>query len=143
MTARLPRSAAPVGSPSRSTWPSPRDCSRGTTHADSHPSDSSTATGRCNCLRVLDLLRVEYARSGSLATFEQLQPILTSDSGAGTYAAVAERLGISTGAVRVAVHRLRQRYGAMLREEVAATLDDPSQEAIDDEVRDLFAALGS
>ena len=93
--------------------------------------------------RVLELLRVEYARSGNLATFEQLQPILTSDAGAGSYAAVAERLGISTGAVRVAVHRLRQRYGAMLRDEVAATLDNPSHEAIDDEVRDLFAALGS
>ncbi len=92
--------------------------------------------------RVLELLRGEYAQSGSLTTFEQLQPILTSDAGAGTYAAVAERMGISTGAVRVAVHRLRRRYGAMLRAEVAATLDDPSQDAIDDEIRDLFAVSG-
>jgi RNA polymerase sigma-70 factor (ECF subfamily) len=93
--------------------------------------------------RVLELLRGEYARSGSLATFDQLQPILTSDFGVGTYAEVAERLGHSTGAVRAAVHRLRQRYGALLRAEVAATLDDPSQDAIDDEIRDLFAALGT
>ena len=93
--------------------------------------------------RVLEILRGEHARSGSLATFDQLQPILTSDSGAGSYAEVAERLGLSTGAVRAAVHRLRQRYGALLRAEVAATLDDPSQEAIDDEIRDLFAALGT
>ena len=49
------------------------------------------------------------------------------------------RLGMTEGAVRVAVHRLRRRYGDILRREIAATLDDPSQ--IDDEIQGLFTAL--
>ena len=39
----------------------------------------------------------------------------------------------------VAVHRLRRRYGKRLREEIAATVDEPAE--VDDEIRDLFAAL--
>jgi RNA polymerase sigma-70 factor (ECF subfamily) len=41
----------------------------------------------------------------------------------------------------VAVHRLRRRYGDNLREEIAATVDDPSE--VDGEIRALFAALGT
>ncbi len=46
---------------------------------------------------------------------------------------------MTEGAVRVAVHRLRRRYGDILRREIAATLEDPSQ--IDDEIQGLFTAL--
>ena len=42
--------------------------------------------------------------------------------------------------MRVAVHRLRRRYGELLRTEIAATVDEPGE--VDDEIRDLFAALG-
>ena len=45
------------------------------------------------------------------------------------------------GAVHVAVHRLRQRYREALRARIATTVEDPSQ--IDEEIRDLFAALSS
>jgi RNA polymerase sigma-70 factor (ECF subfamily) len=48
---------------------------------------------------------------------------------------------MTAGAVKVAVHRLRQRYRELLREEIAQTVDRPEQ--IDDEIRDLFAALAS
>ena len=48
---------------------------------------------------------------------------------------------MSVGAFRVAVHRLRQRYGILLREEIAQTV--ATQEEVDEEVRCLFAAFSS
>jgi hypothetical protein len=41
--------------------------------------------------------------------------------------------------VKVTVHRLRRRFGELVREQIAQTVDDP--EAVDDEIRELFAAL--
>jgi RNA polymerase sigma-70 factor (ECF subfamily) len=46
---------------------------------------------------------------------------------------------MTEGAVRVAVHRLRQRFAALLREEVAVTLDDGDDPA--DELRLLLQAV--
>ena len=43
--------------------------------------------------------------------------------------------------MQVAVHRLRSRYRAALRARIAATVADPAD--IEEEIRDLFAALGS
>ena len=57
------------------------------------------------------------------------------------YRQVAEALGMSEGAVKVAVHRLRRRYRELLKEEIAQTVADPAE--IDDELRELFAAVGS
>ena len=54
-------------------------------------------------------------------------------------AAVAKSLGMEEGAVRVAIHRLRKRYRALLRDEIANTLADESQ--VDDEMRALFGAF--
>jgi RNase P protein component len=51
-------------------------------------------------------------------------------------------LDVSEGAVQAAVQRLRRRYRAVLREQVAATLEDPDEAAIEEELRELFAALG-
>jgi len=51
----------------------------------------------------------------------------------------AARLGMTDGAVKVAVHRLRQRYRELLRAEIAETVTDPSD--IDVEMRHLVAAL--
>jgi len=50
-------------------------------------------------------------------------------------------LGMTAGAVKVAVHRMRQRYRELLREEIAHTVEGPEQ--IDEEIRQLFAALSS
>ena len=78
--------------------------------------------------------------------FEALRPFLAGAStGAGTgagavpYREVGEPLGMSETAVKVAVHRLRKRYGDLLRDEIAQTLDDPAD--VDDEIRRLLAAL--
>jgi hypothetical protein len=46
---------------------------------------------------------------------------------------------MEAGAARVAVHRLRKRYRALLREEISRTLADPA--AVDDELASLFAAF--
>src|SRR5262245_25663182 len=92
--------------------------------------------------RVLDRLAAEYADSGRGALFERLQVVLTRGSPLSPYAALAAQLGMTEGAVQVAVHRLRRRYRATLREQIAATLDDPTDADVEDEIRALFAALG-
>ena len=91
--------------------------------------------------RVLDQLGREYDEAGKRATFEALRGVLEGDAAATVYAAVAARLGTTEGAARVAAHRLRRRYGDLLRQEIGATLANPDE--IDDEIRDLFAALGA
>jgi RNA polymerase sigma-70 factor (ECF subfamily) len=92
--------------------------------------------------RVLDQLAAEYADSRRGALFERLQAVLTPGSPLSSYAALAAQLGMTEGAVQVAVHRLRRRYRAILREHIAATLDEPTDADVEDEIRALFAALG-
>ncbi len=90
--------------------------------------------------RVLTRLSEEYEASGKATMFEQLQGCLTGDSDLLPYAELARRLGMTEGAVKVAVHRLRKRYRGVLRDEIAQTVADPSE--IDEEIRQLFSALG-
>ncbi len=89
--------------------------------------------------RVVERLRSEYDDSGRSARFEELIAVLTRDPESTPYAEIARRLGTSEGNVRVAVHRLRRRYGVLLHEEIAATVGDSTQ--VDDEIQALFAAL--
>jgi RNA polymerase sigma-70 factor (ECF subfamily) len=90
--------------------------------------------------RVVERLRREYDDAGRSDRLEELLAILTRDPASDSQAEIARRLGTTEGNVRVAVHRLRRRYGLLLREEIAATVGDEAQ--IDDEIRDLFSALG-
>lgn len=90
---------------------------------------------------VLARLRDEYQRGGKSEHFERLKGFLTGEKPAERYAEVAEALRVSGGAVKVAVHRLRRRYRELLREEIGRTVGDPG--LIDEEVRALFAALGT
>jgi RNA polymerase sigma-70 factor (ECF subfamily) len=89
--------------------------------------------------QVLRRLRAEYVRDGKENLFEQLKPTLTEVSRSVRYAEIAARLGTSEGAVKVAVHRLRQRYREVLRAEIADTVASPGE--VEDEIRNLFAAL--
>jgi DNA-directed RNA polymerase specialized sigma24 family protein len=89
--------------------------------------------------RVLALLAAEYAESGRADLFSQLKVVLTEGKGAVRAAELAVRLDMSEGAVNNATHQLRKRYRAILQEQIAATLDDPSE--LDDEIRSLFDAL--
>jgi RNA polymerase sigma-70 factor (ECF subfamily) len=91
--------------------------------------------------RALDRLERGMAQRGKGPLYERLKPALLGDSDAVGYARVASELGMTEGAVKVAAHRLRERLGALIREEIAATVAGPAE--IDDEIRDLFSALGS
>ena len=89
--------------------------------------------------RVLDQLGREYDEAGKATTFEALRGMLDGTSDATSYAAVAARMGTTEGAARVAAHRLRRRYGVLLRREIASTVAGPDE--VEDEIRQLFAAL--
>jgi RNA polymerase sigma factor (sigma-70 family) len=91
--------------------------------------------------RVLNRLREDYDKAGKKLRFEQLKVVLTEPARSIPYAEIASRLGTTEDAVAVAVHRLRQRYRTILREEILATLADPAD--VDDEIQALFKALAS
>jgi RNA polymerase sigma-70 factor (ECF subfamily) len=71
--------------------------------------------------------------------FDTLRPALAGASAAAPYAELARQLNLSEGAVKVAVHRLRQRYRALLRDTIADTVTGP--EEVEDELRYLFRTL--
>ena len=90
--------------------------------------------------QVLRRLGEEFAAAGKTRLFEELQVFLTMEKQDISYDQAARRLGLTDGAVRVAVHRMRQRYGEIFREEIAHTVARP--EEIDGEIRHLLAVLG-
>ena len=89
--------------------------------------------------RVLENLREDAERANKVSEFERLKPFLTDTTPQGSYREIGERLGLTEGAVKVAVHRLRQRFGRALRTEIAATVNDEAD--VDAEIRYLFDAL--
>jgi RNA polymerase sigma-70 factor (ECF subfamily) len=89
--------------------------------------------------RALNRLRAEFEAQEKLELFTRLEGHLTGAVEALPYASLATALAMSEGAIKVAVHRLRRRYGALLREEISETVADPRQ--VDDEIRELFRAL--
>jgi len=95
-------------------------------------------------LRVLELameeLRNGCVRSGKEWQFERFKPFLSGGSGA-EYRDAGLEMGLSEGAVRVLVHRLRRKYRELLREQIRRTVDLP--EEVEEEIRHLFAAIGS
>jgi RNA polymerase sigma factor (sigma-70 family) len=91
--------------------------------------------------KVLAELEAVCRAEGGAAQFEALKPCLTADSARIPYAEIAATLGTSEGAARVAVHRLRKRYRHLLTEEISRTLASP--DAMEEEMRSLFAALAS
>ncbi len=90
---------------------------------------------------VMSRLREDYTRQDKADLFEQLKPCLLGERAAQPYAALASKLGMTEGSVKVAVHRLRQRYRQLLREEIANTV--AQSEDIEEEMRHLFAVLAS
>jgi len=89
--------------------------------------------------RCVARLRQEQRGLEGGSRFERLKTFLVGGVAASDYAGVANELGLSEGAVRVAVHRLRRRFCSVLREEVARTVTDPTD--VDDEIRWLLAAV--
>jgi RNA polymerase sigma factor (sigma-70 family) len=89
--------------------------------------------------RTLSRLKEEATAAGRGEMFEALAPFLSGDDSGSPYLELAARLGMKEGALRTAVHRLRKRYGALLRDEIASTVSDPKE--VEEELRDLFLRL--
>ena len=87
---------------------------------------------------VLERLRLEWDEPGRREFFAAVEEGIAGDM-ARPYSEIAEQLGMTEGAVKTAVHRLRRRYREFLREQIAETVSDPS--LVDDEIRDLFDSL--
>jgi len=89
--------------------------------------------------RVLSRLRDEHVARGKQKLFEALSGFLTGDSADLSYLDVAQTLGATEGAVKVAVHRLRRRFRDLLTEEVEATVAD--RHDVEDEIRHLLRSV--
>ena len=80
---------------------------------------------------VLDLaltaLAAEHERQGMAGQFQLLKPWLTGDAADVSQAEAAARLGLSEGAVKVAIHRLRKRFRDLVKAEIAETVSTPEE----------------
>jgi len=88
---------------------------------------------------VLKRLREDYGRDGKARLFEALEPCLIGKSDTQPYAALADHLQMTEGAVKMAVSRLRKRYREFLKEEISQTVASPSE--VEEELRHLFRVL--
>lgn len=89
--------------------------------------------------RVLGRLQAEHEAAGRAGLFEELRRFLVPEAGNPSHADLARKHGITANAVGVAIHRLRQRYRELLREEIRVTVGRP--EDVEDELRHLGATL--
>ncbi|MGJ8656741.1 MAG: RNA polymerase sigma factor [Akkermansiaceae bacterium] len=86
-------------------------------------------------------MRAGYVKKGKGEVFDVLKPYLGWSMGEDSYGEVAQRLRLSEGAVKVAVHRLRQTYKEILQRQVADTIGSSDAELIKEEITHLFTAL--
>lgn len=89
--------------------------------------------------RAMGQLATESKEAGNWPQFQTLRQYLTSANPQVPYGEAAKDLGMSEGAIRTAVHRLRKRYGQALRAEIAQTVANPAD--TDEEVRHLLAVV--
>ena len=91
--------------------------------------------------RTMKQLQEEYVESGRAKLFDYLRNSLARDESALAYAEIGVQLNLTEAAVKMAAHRLRNRYREILQQQIAETVS--SQEEIEDEIRHLFAAFGT
>jgi len=84
-------------------------------------------------------LRREYEAGGRGTVFEQLKMFLSGDRAPISHRDAGTALGLDEGAVKVAIHRLRQRYRECLRAQIAQTVSTPAE--VDEEIQQLFAVF--
>jgi len=89
--------------------------------------------------QVLEALQESYHATGKEHLFEELHQYLASNAGEESYRGPADRLGMSENAVRVAVFRMRQRYAAELRRQIAETVE--TEDEVTAEIDFLFQAV--
>ena len=85
-------------------------------------------------------LKDDAVQKGKEEQFETLKPYLTGDEPRLSYADTASTLGVSEGAVKVAVHRLRRKFREILQDEISQTVS--SRAEIEDELRHLWTSVG-
>jgi RNA polymerase sigma-70 factor (ECF subfamily) len=84
-------------------------------------------------------LREEYLAEGKALLFEKAEPLLCGSSAPESYEEMGRALGMNEGAFKMAVHRLRRRYGELVRAEIAQTVS--TDEAVEEELRYLCTVL--
>ncbi len=89
--------------------------------------------------RTIALLAGEFAAPGKAEQFQVLKPWLLGDVDSLSQTDAARRLGLTEGAAKVAIHRLRKRFRELVRTEIAHTVGDPAQ--VQDELRYLVEVL--
>jgi DNA-directed RNA polymerase specialized sigma24 family protein len=88
---------------------------------------------------VMDKLHAEFHRTGKGERFEALSLFLFEEPGPGAYARLAEEWKVTGSGLRSSVQRIRQRYAALFRAEIAGTVQDPRE--VDSEIAYLLSAL--
>jgi RNA polymerase sigma factor (sigma-70 family) len=89
--------------------------------------------------QIMERLEADYRQSGKAKHFEELKGFLIGDHAGSTYSQSAVILNMTEPAARKAGSRMRKRYGELLREEIAQTVDGPDE--VDDEIQNLFSIL--
>lgn len=121
------------------------ECSREEQHQASYERlDAGDAFDRRWAMTLLsrakDRLRTEYDSAGKRRAYDALQSFLSGEEATQSYAAVAAELDMPENSVKSAIHRLRRRYGELIREEVAQTVEAPP--LVDEEIRHLLSIVG-
>jgi RNA polymerase sigma-70 factor (ECF subfamily) len=110
-------------------------------HLEPAVGDDQAAFDRAWALELLDATRRELlAEAGPGAAAARLLPLLGGDDGR-SHAEAAAALGMTAGALKTALHRLRRRWAELLRRRVAATLQDPAE--VEAELQLLMVAVAS
>ena len=89
--------------------------------------------------QVLLRLEAEMVAGGKREVFENIKGFLTGEDASETVAEIATRFGVTEGALKMTIHRMRRRYRKLLKEEIAQTVTGP--EEVEDEIRHLFKVL--
>jgi len=90
--------------------------------------------------RAFQALEAEWTARGRRELFAALKPSLAGEPGE-SLRSIGQRLGQSEGAVKVAAHRLRRAFRALLRREIAETVE--SEAEVEGELAALIEALGT
>jgi len=91
--------------------------------------------------RTMTEVRREYVTGGKSEIFEAFQSFLPGGHGDASRGDLAAKRGVSVGAIDVAIHRLRQRFGVLLRQQVAQTVSSDAE--VEEEIRYLISVIGS
>jgi RNA polymerase sigma-70 factor (ECF subfamily) len=91
--------------------------------------------------RALAVLEKEFSATSKAEQFDTLKPWLMGEAPSMSQADAAKQLGLSEGAVKVVIHRLRKRFRDTVRAEISQTLRDPAPALVDEELHHLIAVL--